>query len=176
MFENNSFSFYLLDIVFSFPFWKIFSLYVKPFISFSSNFFFFFWSFFIFLGPHQQHMEVSRLGVLTGATAANLHHSSQQCRILTHWAKPGIKPTYLWILVGCVNCCAMTGTPFSSILKACLHCHCNFILKSFHCFLYSSICICVISLPSGRKILDVHFTLDVWQYDSDLPSFGYYLL
>ena len=52
---------------------------------------------FVFLGPHPQHMEVPRLGVQlelqllahTTATAmwdpsrvCELHHSSQQCRIL----------------------------------------------------------------------------------------------
>ena len=52
---------------------------------------------FVFLGPHLRHMEVPRLGVqselqlLATATATampdtsrmcNLHHSSQQCRIL----------------------------------------------------------------------------------------------
>ena len=35
------------------------------------NFFFFF----CFLGPHPQHMEVPKLGVEIGATAAYLHHS-----------------------------------------------------------------------------------------------------
>ena len=30
---------------------------------------------------------------------------------LTHWARPGIKPTYSWILVKFVNCWAMKGTP-----------------------------------------------------------------
>ena len=53
-------------------------------------------NYFFFLGPHQQHMEVPRLGVrselqlLPSATAiaawdpshvCNLHHSSRQCRI-----------------------------------------------------------------------------------------------
>ena len=33
------------------------------------------------------------------AVAARLHHISQQCRILTHWARTGIKPTSSWILV-----------------------------------------------------------------------------
>ena len=41
----------------------------------------------------------------------NLHHSSRQRRILTHWARPGIKPATSWFLVGFVNHCATAGTP-----------------------------------------------------------------
>ena len=63
-------------------------------------------------------MEVPRLGVeselqllaYTTATAmldlscvCDLHHSSQQCRVLTCWARPGIEPKSLWILVGFVT-------------------------------------------------------------------------
>ena len=59
--------------------------------------FFFFFGLFVFLGPHPQHLEVSRLGVeselqpqtYTTATTTwdpshicDLHHSSRQCRIL----------------------------------------------------------------------------------------------
>ena len=70
--------------------------------------------FFCFLGPHPQHMEVSRLEVplelqllaYTTATATSdlscicyLHHSSWQPRSLTHWTKPGIEPETSWFLV-----------------------------------------------------------------------------
>ena len=62
--------------------------------------------FFIFLGPHLRHMEVSRLGVrlelqlLAYATATempgpnrtcNLHHSSRQCRILNPLSEARIR-------------------------------------------------------------------------------------
>ena len=68
--------------------------------------------FLVFLGPHPQHMEVSRPGVesevqqqaYATVTATqdpscicDLQHRSQQCR--THWAKSGIKPTSSWIQV-----------------------------------------------------------------------------
>ena len=55
---------------------------------------FFFFGFSVFLGPHPGHIQVPRLGVLlelayATATAmpdlshvCNLHHSSQQCRVL----------------------------------------------------------------------------------------------
>ena len=33
----------------------------------------------------------------------NLHHSSWQHRILTHWARPGIEPTSSWMLVTFVS-------------------------------------------------------------------------
>ncbi len=74
----------------------------------------FFFSFF-FLGPHPWQMEVPRLGVelelqlLVYATATamqdlshicDLHHSSQQHRSLTHWARPGIEPASSRMLVG----------------------------------------------------------------------------
>ena len=60
----------------------------------------------VFLGPHLHHMEVPRpeaefelqLPAYTTATAmwdpshiCDLHHSSQQCWILNHWARPGIE-------------------------------------------------------------------------------------
>ena len=84
-----------------------------------------------FLGPHPQHMEVPRLGVLIRATYScpayatatampdpsrlyDLHHSSQQCQ--THWARPGIQPATSWFLVGFVNHWAMMGTPVFFIL------------------------------------------------------------
>jgi len=73
-----------------------------------------------FLGPHSQHMEVSRLGVKQGATAASLCHSHSNIRSeprcnlhyttghgnagsLTHWARPGMKSTASSFLVGFVS-------------------------------------------------------------------------
>ena len=38
-------------------------------------------NFVLFLGQHLWHMEVPRVGVSIGVTAAGLHHSSQQCWI-----------------------------------------------------------------------------------------------
>ena len=46
-----------------------------------------------------------------GATAASLHQSHSNVGSLTHWARPGIKPTCSWVLVGFVNHWATTGTP-----------------------------------------------------------------
>ena len=80
-----------------------------------------------FGGPHLQHMEVPRLGVeselqLPAYTTAwdpspvcNVHHSSQQCRILNLLVRPGIEPTSSWILVGFVSCWAMKGTPLIAL-------------------------------------------------------------
>ena len=39
-----------------------------------------------------------------------LHHNSGNTRSLTHWVRPGIEPTYSWILVMFVNQWAMKGT------------------------------------------------------------------
>ena len=63
-----------------------------------------------------------------GVVAASLHHSHsnarsepdlrptphsshRNARSLTHWARPRMEPTSSWMLVGFVNCWAMTGTP-----------------------------------------------------------------
>ena len=69
--------------------------------------------YFCVLELHPGHMEVPRLGVelelqlLACTTAAgtldpswvcDLHHSNTGS--LTHWVRPGIKPTFSWILVG----------------------------------------------------------------------------
>ena len=82
---------------------------LRPMLAVKKKFFFF-----VFLGPHPQHMEVPRLGVeselwlLAYATATalpdlsctcDLHHSSRQCRSLTHWVRPGIEPASLQIPV-----------------------------------------------------------------------------
>ena len=82
--------------------------------------------FFSFLGPHPRHMEVSRPGVeselqLTAYTTTiatwdlshicDLCHSCGNTGSLTHWARPGIKPTSSWILAGFVTCWTTTGTP-----------------------------------------------------------------
>ena len=70
----------------------------------------------MFLGPHPWHIVIPRLGVeselqplacntATGTATrdpsclCNLHHSSRQCQILTHWAGSGIQPASPWILV-----------------------------------------------------------------------------
>ena len=71
--------------------------------------------FFFFLGPHPRHVELPRLGVelelqlpaypqpQDPSHVCNLHHSSRQRWIPTHWARPGIEPTSTWILVGFVS-------------------------------------------------------------------------
>ena len=46
-----------------------------------------------------------------GSQARGLHHSYSNARSLTHWVKPGIKPTSSWMLVGFVNHWAMMVTP-----------------------------------------------------------------
>jgi len=82
----------------------------KWFFPYDEHFLFFF----SFLGLHTRHMEVPRLGVKSElqlpahstATATrdpsrvcDLHHSSQQRQILTHWVRPGIEPVSSRILV-----------------------------------------------------------------------------
>ena len=83
-------------------------------------FYFIFYYLFIycFLGLHPRHAEVPRLGVYSElqlpayATAIatqdpscvwNPHHRPWQCRILTHWVRPGIEPATSWFLVRFVS-------------------------------------------------------------------------
>ena len=93
---------------------------------------------FCFLGQQVQHMEVPRRGVelelqlpaYTTATAMpdsscihNLLHRSQQCWILTHWAKPGIKPASSRILVGFITAEPWQELPVTVFNEYELHFH-----------------------------------------------------
>ena len=85
------------------------------------------------LGPHLWHMEVPRLGIeselqlqaysIATATATwdpsrmcNLHHSWQQCRYLTYWARPGIEPASSSLLVRFVSTVPQQEFPPSTFL------------------------------------------------------------
>ena len=48
----------------------------------------------------------------------DLHHNHGNARSWTHWAKPWIEPTSLWILVGFKTHWATIGTPCFSPLKS----------------------------------------------------------
>ena len=96
--------------------------------------FFFFLSFFVFLGPHPQHMEVPRLGVeselqlLAYATATatpdqshvcDLHHNSWQCWIFNPLSETRDQ-TYILMDTSQIHfCCTMMGThPLSLLVSA----------------------------------------------------------
>ena len=96
---------------------SLFYLLFSPFSFFFLSFFFFFF-FFVFLGPHPWHMEVPRQGVqlefqlpaYTTATECQIRATSAtyttahgDTRSSTHWARPGIEPASLWILVRFVS-------------------------------------------------------------------------
>ena len=51
-----------------------------------------------------------RCGIRTTSATYTTAHSSAGS--LTHWVRPGIEPRSSWILVGFLNCLAMTGTPW----------------------------------------------------------------
>ena len=92
----------------------------------------FFFFFLVFLGPHQQHVEVPRLGVgseqqlpaYTRATATqdlsrscDLHYSSWQRQILNP-LNEARDWTHILMDTGWIRFCwAMTGTPMVNILK-----------------------------------------------------------
>ena len=74
--------------------------------------------YFFFLGPHLWHVEVPRLGVelelqlqllatpqqhQIPAASATYARAQGSAGSLTLWARPGIKPTFSWILVGFVT-------------------------------------------------------------------------
>ena len=95
-------------------------------MAYKEAFFFFFLSFFVFLGPYLRHMEVPKLGVklelqlpaYATATATwdpshvcDLHHSSRQRQILNLLSKAR---NWNFILLDTSQICfcwAMTGTP-----------------------------------------------------------------
>ena len=64
--------------------------------------------FLVFFRAALGRVEVPRLLALHSTATAtrdpsrlwDLHHSSRQCRSLTHWERPGIEPTSSWMLVG----------------------------------------------------------------------------
>ena len=71
-------------------------------------------SFFFFFRAAPQAYESSQARGPVGATATSLHHSHSKVRSkphlqptpqksLTHWARPGIKPTTSWFLVGFIS-------------------------------------------------------------------------
>ena len=75
-------------------------------------------TFFCFLGPHLQHMEVLRRGWI-GVAAVSLHHSHSNrgwelhlqptppahgnAGSLTHWARSSIEAAFSWILAGFIT-------------------------------------------------------------------------
>ena len=80
-----------------------------------------------FLGLHLWHMEIHRLRSWIRAAAAGPHHSHSRAGSephswptpqlvtmpdpLTHWARPGIKPTSSWVLVRFLTHWTTRGTP-----------------------------------------------------------------
>ena len=74
--------------------------------------------FFVFLGPHPRHMEVTKLGLelelqlSAYATSVTYVAAHTNTRSLTHWARPEIKHTSSWILVRFLTHQVTVGTPF----------------------------------------------------------------
>ena len=95
-----------------------------------------FFFFFCFLESHPWHMEVaygnSQFRGRIGATVAglphshsnggsihvcDLPHSSQQCWIPNHWARPGMEPMSSWILMGFVSAVSQGELPLSFLKR-----------------------------------------------------------
>ena len=83
------------------------------------NFFFFLWVLFLFLflllrsepaahggSPGRGLIRATAVGLyhshsnVGSKSRLHLDHSSQQCQILIHWVRPGIKPESSWVLAG----------------------------------------------------------------------------
>ena len=75
------------------------------------NFIFYFLLFFLFLGAHPWHTEFPRLGVKSELQLPAYTTTHAKARSLTHWVRPGIKPTTSRILVRVVTCWAAMGLP-----------------------------------------------------------------
>ena len=58
-----------------------------------------FFFFFVFLGLHLQYMEVPRLGVKSELQPPAYTTAHTNTGSLTSWSKPGIEPSFSWILV-----------------------------------------------------------------------------
>ena len=57
----------------------------------------------VFLGLHQRHMEVPRVGVESEPWLPAYTTAHSNARSLTHGARPGVKPSSSWLLVGFVS-------------------------------------------------------------------------
>ena len=57
------------------------------------------------------------------AMSATYTTAHSNARSLTHWARLGINPASLWILVRFVNCWATTGTPWIELFKTAFTSH-----------------------------------------------------
>ena len=68
----------------------------------TNSFFVFCFSFF-FLRPHSWHMEIPRLGLELELQLLAYVTAHGNARSLIHWARPGIKPTFSWLLVRFVS-------------------------------------------------------------------------
>ena len=95
--------------------------------------FYFLFFFFVFLGLYPWHIGSSQARGPIGAVAASLRHShsnmGSKLRLwptpqlmeipgsLTHWAKPGVKLTSSWILVGFLTCWATARALFNPCLN-----------------------------------------------------------
>ena len=96
-------------------FYKSVALFISmPYIPLAFHESFLFCFVLVFLGPHLQYMEVPRLGSNWSyshrptpqlqqhgiwAMSATYTMAHGNTRSLTHWARPGIKPSSSWILV-----------------------------------------------------------------------------
>ena len=106
-------------------FWLLCFL-LSAYFSLFLDFFFFF--FLVFSGPPLQHMEVPRLGVELGATAASHSHSNARSKPLLrptspltatpdpHWVRPEIEPVSSWLLVRFISAEPQWELPFIEFL------------------------------------------------------------
>ena len=122
--------FLLLNHILSLEF--IFTLFFKWMYLFIIFFFFFFFFFFLpFRATSSVYGSPQARGHV-GTVVASLHHSHSNAWSLTHWARPRIEPTSLWILVRVVptepqngNSCLCSLLLYWKVFPECTECSIN---------------------------------------------------
>ena len=105
------------------PRWMFFNSHMSVSLQHQADFHVIFFFVVCLLGSHSQHKEVPRLEGSNQSCSCRPTPQPQQCQIqatsvtyttahsntgsLTHWTRPGVKPTSSWTLVGWVR----MGTP-----------------------------------------------------------------
>ena len=79
------------------------------------RFIYFFLSFCLFRAIPKTYESSQARGQIRAVTAG-IHHGHSNARSLTHWTRPGIKPTSSWMLVRFLNHWGRTGTLKTKIL------------------------------------------------------------
>ena len=135
---------------------------------------YFFFPFFVFLGSHPWHMEVSRVRVelelqpLAYATATlnpscicDLYQTHSTARSLTHWVRPGIEPVFSWMLVIFISTEPWMGTPLDVFfLVILIYCLCSLLWYLYKYKILNNNCL--VFFVSVFILLNLIFPILLW--------------